>query len=401
MLRASGTVRVLWGLALLGTVVGCAESERAPESEQRPQSHLGLRLSAESAASIGVSTTDVRVQTVRPTIQTTGWLLVKPGYQVAIRATATGLIVPDTTTSPIELGTVVKADQQLGTLRVLVSPQEEAQLVVMKEEADTLMRQSLASLEAATARYDHVQQLAKTGPLAGKEAVTAKESLERARAAYEEVQQEFPFLPAEPYEHPLQLRAIEIRAPQGGQVVEVHVRPQQFVVQGDPLWTVADWSILWLRVPVFEGDLSRIDRTSSAEITISSQETPRSVAPTGIPQATQDGRRTVDLTYEIANADGQLRPGQAVTVSLPVGGTTEEIVVPRSAVIWDGMGSAAVYIAEPDNTFRRQRIQVGPAVGNDIVVKDGLNRGQSVVNVGAEALYGEEFKGQIQVLDDD
>jgi RND family efflux transporter MFP subunit len=271
----------------------------------------------------------------------------------------------------------------------------------MKEEADTLMRQSLASLEAARSRYEHVQELAKAGPLAGKELVAAKEALERARAAYEEVQQEFPFLPAEPYEHPLQLRAIEIHAPQQGQLVEVHVRPRQFVVQGDPLWTTADWSVLWLRVPVFEGDLFRIDRTSAAEITTSSQETPRSVAPTGIPQPTQDGRRTVDLTYEIANADGQLRPGQAVTVSLPVGGTTEEIVVPRSAVIWDGMGSAAVYIAEPANTFRRQRIQVGPALGNDIVVKDGLDRGQSVVTVGAEALYGEEFKGQIQVLDDD
>ena len=60
-----------------------------------------------------------------------------------------------------------------------------------------------------------------------------------------------------------------------------------------------------------------------------------------------------------------------------------------------------VYVAESEGTFRRQRIQVSRTLGNDIIVQHGLTVGQSVVAVGAEALYGEEFKGQIQVLDDD
>ena len=78
-----------------------------------------------------------------------------------------------------------------------------------------------------------------------------------------------------------------------------------------------------------------------------------------------------------------------------------EIVVPRSAVIWDGMGSACVYVVEPEQTFRRQRIRVGTRSAMTSSSSDGLAAGQSVVTVGAEALYGEEFKGQVQVLDDD
>jgi hypothetical protein len=40
-------------------------------------------------------------------------------------------------------------------------------------------------------------------------------------------------------------------------------------------------------------------------------------------------------------------------------------------------------------------------LGEAVVVEHGLSEGQSVVTVGAEALYGEEFKGQIQVLEDE
>ena len=130
-------------------------------------------------------------------------------------------------------------------------------------------------------------------------------------------------------------------------------------------------------------------------------EPPMPATPTGIPQPTEDGRRTVDLFYEVANEDGKLRPGEAVSVELPTGKTAKQIVVPKSAILWDGMANAWVYVEEEENIFRRQRIQIGPTVGDVAVVEHGLSDGQSVVAVGAEALYGEEFKGQIQILEDD
>ena len=72
MLRASRTLHILYATALLEGILGCTESESAPTREQRPRIGLSVHLSADNAASIGISTAPVRVQTLRPTIKTTG-----------------------------------------------------------------------------------------------------------------------------------------------------------------------------------------------------------------------------------------------------------------------------------------------------------------------------------------
>ena len=225
--------------------------------------------------------------------------------------------------------------------------------------------------------------------------------MDRSRAAYEEAQQQFPFLPSEPYQRPLQLEPVAIESPQGGRVSEVYVCSGQLVLQGEPLWKISDWSSLWMRVPVFEGDLPRIDLIASAEVRVPGSASSLSARPTGIPQPTQEGRRTVDLIYEVANAEGIFRPGQAVAVSLPTGAAVARLAVPQSAVIWDGAGGTWVYLEDAENSFRRQRIEVGRSLGDLIIINRGLAKDQSVVTIGAEALYGEEFKDQIPALEDD
>ena len=402
MRLASRNILFVLSFLLLFYPLGCGQQEPDEESEPGEQvaADAGLHLTDEARRSIGIATTPVRSQVVPSRITTTGWLAIKPGHEVAIKTPATGFVVPEEGQKLAFLGDAVSEGQNLGALRIFVSPQEEAQLIALKEEADILIRQSLASLETAQARLERIEQLSESGTLPGKEKQLAKEAMEQARAAYEEAQQQLPFLPSEPYERPLQLSASVIKSPSAGRVTKLYVQPGQLVIEGDTLWTISDRSSLWLRVPVFEGDLPRIDETEPAEVNAPGLESPISAVPTGIPQPTETGRRTVDLFYEVANADGKLRPGEAVSVALPTGKTTKRIVVPRSAILWDGMANAWVY-AEEDNLFRRQRIQVGPTTGEAVVVEHGLSAGESIVIIGAEALYGEEFKGQIQVLEDD
>jgi RND family efflux transporter MFP subunit len=389
--------------SLLVWPVGCqqSESDEEPEPVQQVPVEIGIRLTEEAKTSIGIATAPVHFKSVASRISTTGWLVIKPGHEVTVRAVATGFVVPKEGETLAFLGDSVTVEQSLGTLRIFVSPQEEAQLVALKEEADILIRQSSASLEAAEARLNRVEQLSENDIVPGKERQLAKEAFERAKAAYEEAQHQLPFLPSEPYERPLQLGVSEIKSPSAGRLTKLYVQPRQLVIEGDPLWTISDWSSLWLRVPVFEGDLTRIDQTEPAEVNKPGTESLMPATPTGIPQPTEDGRRTVDLFYEVANEDGKLRPGEAVSVELPTGKTTKQLVVPKSAILWDGMANAWVYVEEEENIFRRQRVRIGPTVGDVAVVEHGLSDGQSVVEVGAEALYGEEFKGQIQVLEDD
>jgi RND family efflux transporter MFP subunit len=398
------TPRRTWLALITSGVVGtlgCSHPHReAVESGRRPAGQEEVRISQEARAASELETEPIRRQKVQETMTAAGWLITLPGSDVVIKAAGTGFVIPANGTALAELGTEVSEQQPLASLRILLSPQEEAQMVARKEEADILMRQSLASLQAAETRYQQVKEL-KGGLVAGKDVLALEESLARSRAAYEEAREQLPFLPPEPYERPLRLQPVTIESPLRGRVTQAHVRPRQFVVQGDPLWTISDWSSLWVRVPVFEGDLPRIDQTRPIEITVPGLTTPVRAEPTGIPQAIEAGRRTVDLLYRLDNGAGTWRPGQSVSASLPSGQTAEKLVVPRSAIVWDAMGNAWVYVERSQNAFERRRIQVGPTLGSSVAAEQGLAEGDRIVTVGAEVLYGEEFKSATPLEEDD
>jgi multidrug efflux pump subunit AcrA (membrane-fusion protein) len=179
------------------------------------------------------------------------------------------------------------------------------------------------------------------------------------------------------------------------------VAADQFVMPGDPLWTISDWSKLWLRVPVFESDLPRIRREESAMMTIPGTHSALSAEPVALPVSTKPGLRTIDLYYSVTNSAWNLRDGQSLTVRLPTDEQAEEILVPPSAVLWDGLGNGWVYLRRGPETFRRQRVELGAAQADGVVVTRGLQPGDEVVVTGTAALYGEEFKGTTPAADAD
>ena len=71
-----------------------------------------------------------------------------------------------------------------------------------------------------------------------------KEIFGRSKAAYEQSKEKLKFLPHEPNEGDLLMRPVTVESPLSGRILTVHVTEPQFVFQGEPLWTVADWSAL-------------------------------------------------------------------------------------------------------------------------------------------------------------
>jgi hypothetical protein len=65
------------------------------------------------------------------------------------------------------------------------------------------------------------------------------------------------------------------------------------------------------------------------------------------------------------------------------------------------MGNAWVYVERSQNAFERRRIQVGPTLGSSVAAEQGLAEGDRIVTVGAEVLYGEEFKSATPLEEDD
>ncbi len=401
------TAVLVAGLTLL--LAGCierqGENRREEDKEVVPSATGQLRLAEAAQTAIGLATEPASRREVRGAIVTTGWLAARPSSEAEVKAPVTGFVVPRDAASALP-GHAVTQDDLLANLHVFLSPQEQAQLVATKEDADIVIQQAQASLKLAE---EHLRRLEDTssGVVSGSRLMELRELVARSRAAEEEAREKLPFLPAEPYAKNMQLKAVPLEAPLSGRLIGVHFAPRQLVVQGDPLWTIADWSRLWLRVPVYAADVPRIVQTDSVHVIVPGSKVALAATPAGIPQSTEPGKQTVELIYELDNAAGKLRPGQAVTVSLPTGARSEEIVIPPTAILWDGMGNSWVYVRTSSTTFRRCKVEVSRELKAEgqgpeaVVVTRGLEAGVEVVAVGAEALYGEEFKWQIQGEDED
>jgi hypothetical protein len=81
---------ILLGLTSLILVwpVGCQQSESDEEPEPAPQApvEIGIRLTGEAKTSIGMATAPVHFKSVASRISTTGWLVIKPGHEVTVKA---------------------------------------------------------------------------------------------------------------------------------------------------------------------------------------------------------------------------------------------------------------------------------------------------------------------------
>lgn len=396
-LLVNGTIgAVLLLLAMTGCERESQELEREAEAREasgQPQAGL-LIVSPERQTAIGLATQQVATRELRDSITTTGWLVARPGSEVDVKAPLAGFVVPLETNNPFRLGQQVAEEQPLADLHVFLSPQEQAHIVAAKEDADTIIRQSLASLEIAQDQLKRLEQ-EKVPVVRGTRLQDLQEIVAKSRAAHDEALEKLPFLPSEPYGDKPKLRAVPIPTPISGQVIRVDVNPRQLVLPGDALWTIADWRTLWVRVPVFVDDLPRVLRAQPADVKVAGSTSTLHATPVDFPQPTQPGRQTVDLFYEVENTQGDLRPGQALRTSLPLEEYVSRLTVPQSAILWGTDGDAVVYMRTGEEGFRRRKVVLGPMVGSDVVVYDGLREEDVVVTIGAEALYGEEFRWQI------
>jgi RND family efflux transporter MFP subunit len=394
-------LRLMAWVCLAAVWAGCQrpQPDEADRGNTRAPQGVVL-LSPEAQGRAGVVVAVVSKVREPSSLAATGWLVARPGAEVAVRAPATGFVTLPSSKEGFGPGRVISsAGEPLGAIQVLLSPQEQAALVAAKEEVDVIVRQSLTTLELAQAQLQRVRE--SKDAVAGTRLLELREKVEHARAAYEEARERLPFLPKEPYQDSIRVKPVPIEAPLAGRLLSVQVRPGQFVLQGDGLWTIADWSALWVRVPVFELDLPRVLRQEPSQVEVPGTGIRLPGKPIDAPQPTLYGQRSVDLYYQVANPAGNLRVGQAVSVLLPTGRPAARIVVPRSAVLWDGMGATWVYVPVGSGAFRRRRVELGTTLQDGVEITRGLDDGAKVVTVGAEALYGEEFKGEIAVEDGD
>ena len=87
--------------------------------------------------------------------------------------------------------------------------------------------------------------------------------------------------------------------------------------------------------------------------------------------------RIARVRVEAENKSGSLKPEMFATgiVSSNLKEFSSNVIIPRSAVLWTGKRSI-VYVKQPGDepVFRMREVELGPALGDNYVITEGLSR---------------------------
>ncbi|MFO1003358.1 MAG: efflux RND transporter periplasmic adaptor subunit [Planctomycetaceae bacterium] len=190
------------------------------------------------------------------------------------------------------------------------------------------------------------------------------------------------------------LQPIPIVAPMSGIVRSVQVQPGQITAAGSPMFEIMNTSTLWVRVPVYVGDLESVELTADAKLTAPGERRTSdsvSVKPIVVPPTAQALASTVDLYYELRNEEVRYQPGQRFSVQIRMTGDATVLAVPWAAVYLDIYGNQWIYEKTGDRTFVRRRVEVAFVADGWAALNHGPDPGVSVVTTGVAELAGTEF----------
>ena len=181
---------------------------------------------------------------------------------------------------------------------------------------------------------------------------------------------------------------IDVAATTSGIVISKNVNQGDYVNTGTVLFDVANLSQVWAVFDAYESDLPFLKVGDRLSYTLQS-----------LPGKTFSGRisfinpildpssRTAKVRVETANPRMELKPEMYANalIDAPLKQYNNEIVIPKSAILWTGKRSI-VYVKQPETqtpAFMLREVELGPSVGDAYVVLSGIDEGDEIVTNGA------------------
>jgi RND family efflux transporter MFP subunit len=187
---------------------------------------------------------------------------------------------------------------------------------------------------------------------------------------------------------------VVIEAPESAIVQNVHVHDGQTVAAGALLIELARLATVWVRVPVYAGEVTANDTRAAAQVLALGGDAGaegQSAQPITAPPSANASTAGVDLYYALPNSNQRFRPGERVSVRLPRRETQSGLVVPKAALLHDAFGGTWVYVVTGPRVYTRQRVVVSDISGDAAALSQGPAPGARVVTDGAAELFGVEF----------
>jgi RND family efflux transporter MFP subunit len=172
--------------------------------------------------------------------------------------------------------------------------------------------------------------------------------------------------------------AIEIDSPMSGVIIDRAALPNMYVQPETRLFTITDLSRVWIYAAVFQDQIGKLRIGDPAIVTVDAY-----------PGEKFDGRidfiqpqidpmtRSAKVRCEFANRGGMLMPGMYARVALHIA-MGSQLVIPDSGVLRTGLRNVA-FVDRGDGYLMPTEVELGPRVGNDLIVLKGLKAGDRIV----------------------
>ena len=174
-----------------------------------------------------------------------------------------------------------------------------------------------------------------------------------------------------------------VLAEQSGYVTSKKVNLGDYVNRGQTLYEIANLSRVWVLFDVYESDLSWINKGDSIQFNIGS-----------LPGQTFKGKidyidpvinpktRVTKARVVVQNNDRILKPEMFASgeVKAQLGKTVDQLIVPKSAVMWTGKRSVVYVKLSSDQGlhFKMREVTLGPSLGDAYIIEKGLEPGEEI-----------------------
>lgn len=270
-------------------------------------------------------------------------------------------------------------DVAAGQVLFTINPR---QFDVSLQQAQASLARSTAQAKGAMVQMDRASELLKKGLLSqseydrmATELAVYEASIEADRAQIENAK--------------LQLQYTTITAPVSGRTGALLVHRGSLIRANDaaPLVVINRVSPAFVSFAVpakLLPDLRRDQARGTLRVMVApagSSEPPASGTLTFLDNAVDQSTDTIRLKASFDNRDRRLWPGAFVDVTLQMSVEQQAIVVPNASIQTSQQGQY-VYVVKGDQTVEMRPITVAWTAGNEVVVRDGVTAGETVVTDG-------------------
>ena len=190
-----------------------------------------------------------------------------------------------------------------------------------------------------------------------------------------------------------------ITASSAGIVIERQISQGQVAQPGDPLFTVADLSSVWVVGALPEQIARSVKTGQNVQIDVPALGlTPDEGLIPGkiiyVGDTVSPETRTVTIRTQVDNSDLSLKPQMLATMKIQ-GAMEKTLAIPAAAVVREN-DKDHVYVKKAENHYRLTPVELGVVSGGLRPVIKGLNEGTQIVVEGAFHLNNERKRAELE-----